>query len=48
MSLLLSVYLLTAFIEGGITLSAVLFLRKVKPEILNGEVMNDQQKNIEP
>jgi cobalt/nickel transport system permease protein len=47
-SLLLIVYLLTAFIEGGITLSAVLFLRKVKPEILNEEVMNDQQKNIEP
>jgi cobalt/nickel transport system permease protein len=34
-SLLLIVYLLTALIEGGITLSAVLFLHKVKPEILN-------------
>ena len=35
-ALLLVVYLLTALIEGGITLSAVLFLGKVKPEILNG------------
>lgn len=36
-ALLLVVYLLAAIIEGGITFSAVLFLRKVKPEILNGE-----------
>lgn len=35
-ALLLFVYLLAALIEGGITLSAVLFLRKVKPEILDG------------
>ncbi|HSL86689.1 MAG TPA: CbiM family transporter [Bacteroidales bacterium] len=35
-ALLLLVYLLAALIEGGITLSAVLFLRKVKPEILDG------------
>jgi ABC-type Co2+ transport system permease subunit len=34
-ALLLSVYMLAAFIEGGITLSAVMFLHKVKPEILN-------------
>ncbi len=34
-ALLLTVYMLAAFIEGGITLSAVMFLHKVKPEILN-------------
>jgi cobalt/nickel transport system permease protein len=38
-ALLLTVYMLAAFIEGGITLSAVMFLRKVKPEILNVGVL---------
>lgn len=33
-ALLLLIYLLTAFIEGGITLSAVVFFRRVKPEII--------------
>jgi len=37
-ALLLTVYMLTAFIEGGITLSAVMFLHKVKPDILNVRV----------
>mgnify|MGYP002067219533 CR=1 FL=1 len=39
--LLLTVYMLAACIEGVITLSAVLFLHKVKPEILNPEYMNN-------
>ncbi|MBS0011627.1 MAG: cobalt transporter CbiM [Bacteroidales bacterium] len=34
-SVLLLIYLLAALIEGGITLSAVMFMQKVKPEILN-------------
>jgi len=37
-ALLLTVYMLAAFIEGGITLSAVMFLHKVKPDILNVRV----------
>ena len=35
------IYLLAAIIEGGITLSAVMFFRRVKPEILDGlEIIN--------
>jgi len=41
-ALLLFVYLLAALIEGGITLSAVLFMRKVKPEILDGSVISNK------
>jgi len=37
-ALLLLVYLIAAFIEGAITLAAVIFLRKVKPEILEGSL----------
>jgi ABC-type Co2+ transport system permease subunit len=33
--------MLAALIEGLITLSAVLFLHKVKPEILNAGYMNN-------
>jgi len=37
-ALLLTVYMMAAIIEAGITLSAVMFLHKVKPDILNVEV----------
>jgi cobalt/nickel transport system permease protein len=35
-TLLLLIYIVTALVEGGITMSAVMFFRKVKPEIING------------
>lgn len=40
-SSLLIVYIITAAIEGGITLSAVLFLKKIKPEIIYKNLNNN-------
>lgn len=42
-AMILAIYLVVAAIEAGITLSAVVFLRKVKPGILNGSHADHKQ-----
>ncbi len=42
-AVLLLVYVVVAAIEAGITLTAVIFFRKVKPEILDGSTINYSQ-----
>jgi len=44
-ALLISIYILTAAIEAGITFSAVTFFRKVKPEIVNITETGIRKKN---
>lgn len=45
--LLLLIYLLVAAIEAGITLAAVIFFRKVKPEIIGGTTDHETNQSNE-
>ncbi|MBM3420521.1 MAG: cobalamin biosynthesis protein CbiM [Bacteroidetes bacterium] len=40
------IYIIAALIEGGITLSAVVFFRKVKPDILANPVLNCKHEKV--